>query len=351
MTDDDFSDLRVEDYSFSEEQLALRETMLAVCRNHSEPTRTLSADEAIGFDAEMWGQLQALDALRVGVPESAGGVGGGLVELSIIARELGRALSAVPFAETVTSARLLATRPSGRSALAELMKDGLIATVGLHGGANGVPQLVPAAGVATLVLTRIEDELLLSRSAGKQVPQNIGDLPVAWWEMKRHETDVVLAENEEARTSHADAVQCWKILTAALLVGMAEATLDLGVSYAKERHAFGVPIGSFQAISHRLVDTAIAAEAAQKLVWRASWFADNEPTSIGALAPTAFFCATRAAQQAAMTTIHVQGGFGFTSESIAQLYFKRSKGLSLLAGDPRRELQTVADLAFGPVRP
>ena len=79
----------------------------------------------------------------------------------------------------------------------------------------------------------------------------------------------------------------WRILTAAALVGLGDAALRLGVQYAKDRHAFGAPIGSFQAIAHPLVDAATGIEGARRLVHRAAWFADHEPEAIGGGASSA----------------------------------------------------------------
>ena len=347
MSTEDTFDIRVEDYALDDEQQALHTTIRNFSQRRVDPTRSRDVDSS-GFDRSLWDEIAELGVIGIGVPEVSGGAGGGLVELCIVAHEFGRALAAVPFVETVTSSRLMAALPLADDALSEFFRDRALGTLGLHPTVSGVPQLVPAAGVAEFVLTLVDGELLLSRSSGRPVPQNIGGLPVAWWQMKKERGDVVLALGEEATRAHVAAVQCWKILTAALLVGMTEAVLDIGVAYSKDRQAFGVPIATFQAISHRIVDSAIAAQASQRLVWRAAWFADNEPEAVGELSSIAFYYASRAAQQAAMTTIHVQGGLGFTSESLAQLYFRRTKGLSLLSGDLRNELQTIANARFGP---
>ena len=348
MTDSDPSLIRLEDYSLSDEQMALRDTVRDFCTKHCPPSRARDA-EPTGFDPELWRELCKFHVARIGVPECAGGDDGGLVELALVAGELGRSLASIPFVETVTAARLLSETEAGMPWLAEILESETIVSVGLHGAKHGDRQLVPAAGVATLIVTLVDGQLTVDRSGGRSVPHNLGSIPVAWWSMGGPEgTGIVLASGDEANDRHARAVRCWKILTSALLVGMAEAALDLGVAYATERRAFGVPIGSFQAIAHPLADVAIALQAAQRLVWRAAWFADHEPDAAMELVPATFFHATAVSQQASTTAIHVLGGLGFTLESEAQQYFRRSKALAVLSGDPRDELRALADLRFGP---
>jgi alkylation response protein AidB-like acyl-CoA dehydrogenase len=151
-----------------------------------------------------------------------------------------------------------------------------------------------------------------------------------------------------AAESHARARREWQVLTAAALVGLAAGALDATVEYANERMAFGVPIGTFQALSHPLVDVRTAIEGSRRLVWRAAWFLDHEPVAADLPVAIAYLYACETAQRATAQGIHTQGGFGFTLESVLHLYFRRAKTWPLVAGDPRRELADIADLAFGP---
>ena len=120
------------------------------------------------------------------------------------------------------------------------------------------------------------------------------------------------------------------------------------VVYANERVAFGVPIGTFQALSHPLADVRIAIEGTRHLVWRAAWYLDNEPGAADLHVAVAYLRACQTAELATARGIHTQGGFGFTLESDLHLYFRRAKTWPLVAGDPRRELVEIADIAFGP---
>lgn len=143
------------------------------------------------------------------------------------------------------------------------------------------------------------------------------------------------------------------------LHGLGRAALDLGVQYTKDRHQVGVPIGSFQAVQHHLADLHTDLDGAWLLAQKAVWALDqrHEPTRKGATAGRltsmafafAFAFAGQTAEAAAAAALHYHGGYGCMVEYDIQLYFRRAKAARLVLGDPRRELQTVADRLFGPV--
>src|SRR4029450_13368418 len=121
-----------------------------------------------------------------------------------------------------------------------------------------------------------------------------------------------VASGARALEMHDHAVDEWRVLMAGALVGLASAALELGVEYAKQRHQFGVPIGSFQALAHRLADVATAGDGAQALAGEAAWAADEGEPEAVALANMAFLFAARAAQDTTAAPLHVHGGYGFT---------------------------------------
>jgi alkylation response protein AidB-like acyl-CoA dehydrogenase len=178
----------------------------------------------------------------------------------------------------------------------------------------------------------------------------IGGLPLGRFDLGGHRRSSVLATGAPARDAFVRAQLEWKVLVAASLVGLARGALDVAVSYANERVAFGVPIGTFQAISHPLADARIAVEGARRMVWRAAWYLDHEPDLATLPVLTAYVHACETATFAASQGIHTQGGFGFTLESELHLYFRRAKSWCLVAGDPRAELAAIADLALGESR-
>jgi alkylation response protein AidB-like acyl-CoA dehydrogenase len=338
--------LRNEDFSLDAEQVALRETFAAFFAKECSTT-VVRAAEPLGFDPELWGRLMGLGVTTMGVPESHGGDGAGLVELTLAAEEYGRAMAPVPLIETTVAGRLLAALggPDAASWLAELTSGERIVTVGLHRVLGEARQLVPAGAICDAVIALSGQSLVLA--GGSRAPRRVANqacAPLAWWTLSGdHPVRLVLVEGSDAETHWERALLEWKLMTAAALVGLSEAVLARAVEHARTRYAFGVPIGSFQAVSHPLVDVLMGVEGARRLVWKAAWFADHEPTEARRLGAMAWVHASEVAARAVSTCLHAHGGVGFTMESDVQLYFRRAKGWATIVGDPRRDLLTLAD--------
>jgi alkylation response protein AidB-like acyl-CoA dehydrogenase len=342
--------LRNEDYSLGDEQVALRDTLAAFFAKEC-PTTVVRRAEPLGFDADLWGRLVELGVTTMGVPEPFGGDGAGLVELVLAAEECGRALAPVPFVETTVTGRMLAAvgAPEGRPWLEGQAAGRRIVTVALHRVPAGERQLVPAGAVCDAVAGLDGQALVLV--ADPHAPRAVANqacAPLAWWTFAGdHAVRLVLAEGDEAGRRYGRALLEWKLLTAAALVGLAEAVLGRAVAYARTRHAFGVPIGSFQAVSHPLVDVRIGVDAGRRLVRKAAWFAEYEPPEAARLASMAWVYVSGVATRAVTAGLHAHGGIGFTMESDIQLFFRRAKGWATIAGDPRRELQALAGTLIG----
>ncbi|OBG82775.1 hypothetical protein A9X03_17380 [Mycobacterium sp. E1715] len=323
--------LRQQDYSLSEEQAALRDSFRAYFEK-TIPTSRVRSAEPDGFDAALWDELQERALVEMALPQAVGGDGAGLVELAFVLEEAGRRAAPVPLAEVLAAARALARIDPSSRLLAAMRDRGAVVTLA-PGTADR--RLAPAGAIAEAVLAPQGANLTLVTSPPAPTQPNLACAPLGWREV-----------TGGARVGSADewdlAEREWHVLTAAALVGLGQAALDLGVQYAKERTAFGTQIGAFQAIAHPLVDAANSVGAARRLMWRAAWFCDHEPESVGALALCAVLAAGDAAEQAGATAIHTQGGFGFTLESDVQLYYRRAKGWALAVGDRRTLLRRVA---------
>jgi hypothetical protein len=140
--------------------------------------------------------------------------------------------------------------------------------------------------------------------------------------------------------------------TAALLVGLGRRMLDMTVAYVRQRRQFGVPVGSFQAVKHRLADALLACEFAEPAVLRAAWSVENRTGTRSRDVSMAAVLAAEAAGAVARTAIQCHGAIGYTVEYDLHLYAKRV--WALIAGcDIDRHLDRVAD-AIGlpePARP
>jgi alkylation response protein AidB-like acyl-CoA dehydrogenase len=337
--------LRRSDFSLSDEQQAVRQVFAEFFTKEC-PTARVRDAEPIGFDGDLWKQFVALGGTTMALPEAVGGDGAGLVELALVAEEYGRHLAPVPLIESTVAGRVVARTDAATDHLVDVASGDRILTLALH-RASGGPQLMPAGAVCDAAVGLDGTSLVLAPARTERpAVANQASAPLAWWDLAGERAGAVeLASGKRAAALHADAVAEWKLLTAAALVGLSSAVLDLASDHARTRCAFGVPIGSFQGVSHRLADVLIGVEGARRLVWKAAWFADHEPGEAPRLLVSAWIQACDVATRAVAICLHVHGGVGFTMESDVQLFFRRAKGWIALAGDPRRDLLSLAELA------
>lgn len=340
---------------FTDEQEALRDTLRAFFDKES-PTTVVRASEPLGFDAALWRKSAGMGLAGIAVPEEHGGGGGGFVELAVVAEALGRYLAPVPLIEASVANLLLAsllaaTDPGLGSLVAQAVAGELLVTVAPRPAADGVARLVPAGAVADAVIVRDGDELLLVRQSdrGPDTPApaapNLGTQPLADCRVGSGNS-TVLARGPEAVAAHERAVRQWELLTGAALVGLGERALEIGVEYVLQRRAFGVLIGSFQAIQHRLADVVTALDGARLLAYEAAWAHDEDLPEAGTLATMALLFAAESAFRTASESLHFHGGYGYTLEYDIQLYFRRAKSWALAAGDPRAAYARLAQRLY-----
>ena len=155
---------------------------------------------------------------------------------------------------------------------------------------------------------------------------NIGRLPMAWVDPAAADTRTVVAQRPEALADYERALDEWRVLTAAALVGLVEETMTIAAEFAKTRYTLGVPISTLQGISHPLANMAITVQGGRNLARRAAWFLDNEPDERAELAPSAFVFMAEEAPKAATMAVHVQGGLGVSAEAAATAYLVRARG-------------------------
>jgi alkylation response protein AidB-like acyl-CoA dehydrogenase len=346
--------LRRADFSLSEEQEALRDNFKAVFERTC-PVDRVSEAGPLGYDEKAWRQLLDMRMVAMGVPEDSGGDGAGMTELVLVTEQLGAVLAPVPLVDALVAARLLARcvaagAPSASAWAAGALDGSRLVTVALHSALAGAAQLVPSGAIADAAIGLVgEDLVLLHHDEPPAHVANHGSTPLARYDFGESGAErVVLASGAQARRLHVDAVREWKLLTAASLVGLADGALRRAVEFAIDRVAFGVPIATFQAVSHPLVDVAMAITGTRRLVWKAAWYADNVPDEARELVPMAYLAAAETGMKGPTVGVHVQGGLGFTVESDMHLYFRRAKGWTLVAGDPTAELDAIADVRFGP---
>ncbi|RAV14615.1 acyl-CoA dehydrogenase [Mycolicibacterium sp. GF69] len=334
-------ELRRLDYSLSEDHQALQAAYKDFFNTHCS-IETVRAAEASGFDKSLWERLCTMGATTMALPEELGGDGATLVDLTLVAEEIGRSLAPVPWIDHVCAARLL-----GRLGDAD---PGIVSgtqIVGLdpqHDSVSGV-RLVPSGSVADHVVVRDGDEVVRLTFATRPAKvDNIGRLPMAWVDPDAADTRTVLASGPDALAAYQRALDEWRVLTAAALVGLVEETMTIAAEFAKTRYTLGVPISTLQAISHPLANIAITVQGGRNLARRAAWFCDNEPDERRELAPSAFVFMAEEASKAATMAVQVQGGLGVSAEAAASAYLLRARGWALAGGDPAASAKYIAGI-------
>ncbi|OCB17321.1 acyl-CoA dehydrogenase [Mycobacterium malmoense] len=336
------------DLSLSGEQRQLVDSFAAMYARESTSERVRAA-EPLGFDSRLWKALLETGAVQMAVGEAADGWGASELELALIAEQYGRAVASAPVIEAQVAARLLArSGDAGAGLLAEAIAGERLVSFAPRVARDDVLRLVPAGAVADRVVALSGDRLTaVPLGSNRRVVQNVGSLPLA--DITVEDDVVVLAEGDAARRMFSDALNLWLALTASALAGAAKKAVELGVEYAKQRRAFGSPIGSFQAVSHPLADSATAADGALLLALEAACAFADEPERVTELAAMAFAFAYETARDATQRSLHIHGGYGFSMEGDIQLYYRRVRGWAMVYGGSAVALDRVADARYGAV--
>jgi alkylation response protein AidB-like acyl-CoA dehydrogenase len=341
----------------------------------SEVRRLMGSGES--GDPDVWAQLSSqLGLTALVIPEEHGGLGYGPVELALVLEEMGAALLVSPFFATVALAAqaLLAAGDAASQArwLPGIAAGSTTATLAVSddGGAWDLSAIAATSeatddgwsvtGTKSFVVDGdTADLLLVAAWANSELELFAVDAGAPGLTRTRHETldptrhlarlelDHVPAVPLRLRDS-ADLLERTADLVAVALaaeqVGGAQRCLDMAVDYAKVRVQFGRPIGSFQAIKHKLADTMLEVESARSAAaYAASVVVEGGPEASVAASLAKSYC-SEAFTHAAKENIQVHGGIGFTWEHDAHLYLKRAKSSELLFGSPLQHRTRLADL-------
>ena len=321
-------------------------------------------------------KMGELGLLGIGVPENCGGSGGGWLDLALFAEEAGRALLPTLQVTSVVLAGQALLALGGRShreriqglvsgenviapavqETAEASREPTLSTTATtavtRGGRvelNGLKRFVEAFDAASELLVAARDASGVARFY--LVPRTAQGLTASAQRLTSldcvHDLCLVgvtlpsTAALAGGWTDWLAVVDAAKIIVGAWAVGAARAALDMAVAYAKVREQFNRPIGSFQAVQHRLADAAIALEQASGLVRYAAWLRE----SAGACtreAAMARLVAGRAVRQVTHAAMLTHGGYGFMEEYDIQLYFRRAKQLEQLVEGPVLQRELIA---------
>jgi alkylation response protein AidB-like acyl-CoA dehydrogenase len=352
-------------FDFSDDLKALREQARKFLRERcpsSVVRKILEGPEP--YDRSLWKEIAGMGWTGAAIPEEYGGAGLGHLGLCVLAEELGSVLAPVPFSSSVylASEAILAggSEVQKRTWLPKLAAGEAIGTLALaegpgkadvrklrttfRGGAlSGEKLPVPDGDVANVAVVAAQGErgpvLALVDLGGAGVTC----APVETIDPTRSHAHIVFASTPaEPLGSPDDGERLLRrvqdraaVLFAFEQVGGAQRSLEMARDYALERYAFGRPIGSFQAIKHKLADVYVATELARSNAYYGAWALARNAPELPLAAATARVAANEAYFLAAKENIQVHGGMGYTWEFDCHLHYRRAKLLSLALGSSR----------------
>ena len=369
------------EFLFTDEQGELLSAVRRFCtENFDEPTVRRLMESDPPFDPKAWTRLGTeLGVLGLSVSEADGGVGGTLVDQAVAVEVLGAALATGPFFGTVylaipalVAASAGPVRDELLGALVEGRRTAAFAVTDAAGAFDPTAVGVTASGsadawtlsgtVERVVDAGAADDFLVAATGPDGVALYAVDASAAGVERRplltvdqtRPQATVTLSDSparlvagaDEAERVIAHALWVGSALLAVEQVGAAQHILDVAVQYAKDRLQFGRPIGSFQAVKHRLADMMVDLEHARSTAYHAVWAlsdASDDPalaTSIAQATVSAAF------SRIATDAIQTLGGIGFTWEHQAHLYFKRATTDAALLGSAEQHRSRVAEIVL-----
>ena len=366
------------DLEFSAEQEELRAAIAAVLRRECPPTLLRAVVEGTGSAAGLWQSMVALDWPALTVPADCGGLGGGFLELAILAEELGKAVAPGPLFATATQfvpvvrelgtpaqrSRFLGAVATGalRGTLALAEHSWALDEISLEARSTGEGWLLTGQKSAVIEGTRVEEVAVVGRDSDGRLgvwivpghsavakPTNALDgsrqLATLCFDAVPVGPDRHLGSpGVDATTGVRRAVEEATTALALETLGTCQMIFDIALQYAKDRVQFGVPIGSFQAVKHKFANLLIALERARACCYFAAATIagddDRRPLAV-AMAKSAVGDCQRVVAQEGIQSL---GGIGYTWEHDMHLYVKRAKTSEELFGSARKQRAIVAEL-------
>jgi alkylation response protein AidB-like acyl-CoA dehydrogenase len=361
-------------FDFTDEQKALKDEARRFLTAVSplSVVRAVLENPADGYDRALWRRIGEQGWCGAAVPEAYGGLGIGYVELCALAEELGRALAPVPFASSVyqfAEALLLAGSEAQKAALLpQLAVGGVIGTLAVSEGPGVLTAERIAARFVGGSLTGTKLPVADGLAADRAVVLAVADegpglylVDLAGAGVERRAVSTIDPTRGSAQITFTDApaqllgrpgeglAQLSRIEDrAAILIafeqlGGADRCLEMARDYALERYAFGRPIGSYQAIKHKLADVFVRNEVARANAYYGAWALSTDAPELPLAAAAARVAGSAAYWLASKENIQTHGGIGFTWEADCHFFYRRARHLGLILGAPRDWKRRVAD--------
>jgi alkylation response protein AidB-like acyl-CoA dehydrogenase len=367
-------------FSFTEEQVQLRDALRRVlAENYSFERRRASVRTAQACDPAVWRQFAELGILGLVIPEPLGGIGGDMVDAMVVMEELGRALVVEPFLSTAlvgasilaraghaSHQRLLPAVAAGEIRLAfahcerdsrwrpdavatravresgQWILDGHKAMVPDGAGAHHIVVSARAAAGISLFLVPGTSERMTRAAFATHDGSGVAEITI---DRVRLPADALIGTEGgglpliEAASDVAIAGLC------AEAVGAMDALVAMTLEYVKTRRQFGVPIGSFQALQHRLADMLLHVELARSLTCLVSTrLAAGDELARRRAVSAAKFLVGRSARLVGQEAVQMHGGMGVSDEVAASHYFKRLTLINASFGDMEHHLERFGSM-------
>jgi alkylation response protein AidB-like acyl-CoA dehydrogenase len=319
------------DFDLSEDQREIKNVARELLAARSPMAKVRQAAEAAEYDDSLWREIVELGWPGIAVAEEHGGQGLGAVELAVLLEELGYACAATPFLATAVAAAVI--QAGGSDEQRRRWLPGLISG-DVRAGLGSPELVVDGHGADVVVLLDDDGARLLAGERAESEPL------VAIDPTRRFAT--VRGEGEPLAADVADRARA---AIAAEVVGVCQRALEMTLEYVKDRKQFGVPVGSFQAVSHRCAQMLLHTESARSTAYYAAWAADAEPSRLGEAAALAAAAAATGAREVAASAIQAHGGIGFTWEADVHWLYKRGEVDRALLGGATRHHAALARAA------
>lgn len=319
------------DFDLTQDQKDIKQVARDLLGARSPWAKVREAAERGAYDDELWSELVGLGWPGIAIPDEHGGQGLGGVELAVLLEELGYACAATPFLSTAAAGYAIAATGSEaqRSRWLPALASGE-ATAGI-----GTRELAADAVDASVIVLLDGDGASLVDASSADVEPLVAIDPTRRF-------GVVTGEGEPLGAGAADRVRA---AVAAELVGVCQRALEMTLEFVKDRKQFGVPVGSFQAVSHRCAQMLLGTESTRSTAYFAAWAADADPERLPEAAALAAAAAADAGREVTASAIQAHGGIGFTWEADVHWLYKRAQLDSALLGGAGRHRAALARIA------
>jgi alkylation response protein AidB-like acyl-CoA dehydrogenase len=365
------------DFNLSKEQELLRDGLAKFLSTRYDLEKSRAAAKTgVGWQADIWrGFADELGILGAALPEEVGGIGGGAVEIMVIAEALGHALVVEPFVDTAVVAGGLLLRAGGSAATSVLEKivrgTAVVALAAAEPDSGDHWQDVSTVaerdgdgwvirGSKIVVMSApLATHLLITARSSSGISLFLVDADWSTIEAHHYRTvddrrasdlaldgvrGVLLGEEGQAWPSLAQARDEGAAAVCAEAVGCMRKVLADTVEYCKQRQQFGQPIGSFQVLQHRMVDMYMELEQAAAAVYLAMLNLDAEPAVRARAVSAAKVTVGRAARFIGQQAVQLHGGMGMTEELAIGHYFKRLTAIQYEFGSTDYHVARYAEL-------